>query len=131
MVSVNYQNNIQNSYLSGIRKVNPAPFTVPINNSQPTNNIPPTFKSDGYRTSLTIRTELTTSYEKKKYNELSAELDSKYRKKLEYALKSGILYKKPTPFTNTVQNTKKSVPLANPKRFSINLNTLICKAIGL
>ena len=46
-----------------------------------------------YTQPVTIRTNLTTKDEKKKYNALYEELDSKYRRKLEFALKSGQLLK--------------------------------------
>lgn len=53
----------------------------------------PAFKAEAYTSAVTIRTSLTTKDEKKKYEELSNELDLKYRKKLEFALKSGLLLK--------------------------------------
>lgn len=53
----------------------------------------PAFKADMYTQPVTIRTNLTTKDEKKKYNALYEELDSKYRRKLEFALKSGQLLK--------------------------------------
>lgn len=52
-----------------------------------------TFKAQAYTSALTVRTSLTTKDERKKYNALSNELDLTYRKKLEYALKSGLLLK--------------------------------------
>ena len=51
------------------------------------------FKSGVYTSPLTVRTELTTKDEKKKFKEISSELNLEYRKKLDYALKSGILLK--------------------------------------
>ncbi|MBQ4114350.1 hypothetical protein IJD34_02985 [bacterium] len=82
--------------MSGVNRVTATP--LPVEKVQTSNySAPkvtqPTFQAEGYRTSLTFRTELTTSYEKKKYKEIAAELDMKYRKKLEFALKSGILLK--------------------------------------
>ena len=53
----------------------------------------PVFRASAYTSALTTRTSLTTKDEKKKYEELSNELDLKYRKKLEFALKSGQLLK--------------------------------------
>lgn len=53
----------------------------------------PAFKAQGYTSAVTVRTELITKDEKKKYKELTEELDGKYRKKLEVALKTGKLLK--------------------------------------
>jgi len=89
MVSVNFQNNVKVYQTSGAKQVQPTPF--------PTVTTPeiktPTFKAHAYTSTVSLRTELTTSDEKKKYKELSKELDGKYRRKLEFALKSGILLK--------------------------------------
>lgn len=51
----------------------------------------PNFRA--YTSTATVRTSLTTKDERKKYEDLSNELDLKYRKKLEFALKSGLLLK--------------------------------------
>ena len=51
----------------------------------------PNFRA--YTSTATVRTSLTTKDERKKYEDLSNELDLKYRKKLEFALKSGQLLK--------------------------------------
>lgn len=53
----------------------------------------PAFRAEGYKTNATVRTSLTTKDEKKKYEALSNELELPYRKKLEFALKSGQLLK--------------------------------------
>lgn len=51
------------------------------------------FRREAYQTNATVRTSLTTRDEKKKYEALSNELELPYRKKLEFALKSGQLLK--------------------------------------
>ena len=52
------------------------------------------YKPASYNTAVSVRTTLATKDEKKKYNELMEELVSpKYKRKLEYALKSGQLLK--------------------------------------
>ncbi|MBE7703694.1 MAG: hypothetical protein E7Z89_06565 [Cyanobacteria bacterium SIG28] len=93
MVSVNSQN--EKVYLTGGTKINQtAHFPVQNNISKPIeqqNNT--TFKSVSYQSAVSVRTELTTRDERKKYNELSEVLDLKHRKMLEYGLKSGILLK--------------------------------------
>jgi hypothetical protein len=89
MVSVNFQN-VKVYQTSGMKETNQtAPF--PCNEEAGKNT--PAFKANAYTSALTVKTELSSKEDKKKYNELSAELDGKYRKKLEYALKSGILLK--------------------------------------
>lgn len=89
MVSVNFQNNVKVYALGGIQKKHSTNFS-----ENPTVvQSAPSFKSIAYTSTADIRTSLTTNDEKKKYQELSEELDYKYRKKLNYALKSGILLK--------------------------------------
>ncbi|MCQ2743770.1 MAG: hypothetical protein MJ230_03110 [bacterium] len=93
MASVNLHD--ENIYFANgtnkIQSANPS-----LNNSQNVyakNVSLPSFKASGATSAVTVRTQLNTKDEKTKYNELSAELDGKYRRKLEYALKSGILLK--------------------------------------
>jgi hypothetical protein len=83
--------------VSGTKMVQTAPF--PLKNSSDADNNPDiktgltSFKAAGNTSAVTVRTQLNTSDEKKKYKELSEALNGKYRKKLDYALKSGILLK--------------------------------------
>ena len=90
MVSVNFQNVKVYPTSGTTNKIQAAPFPSSIEQPKTTT---PAFKAEGYKDAITVRTQLTTSDEKKKYEEISKELSSKYRKKLEYALKSGILLK--------------------------------------
>lgn len=100
MVSVNFQNYEKVYQTSGAKKINQtAPFPSTTNEES---KKAPAFKSGTYTSSVNIRTQLTTSDENKKYKELSQELDLKYRKKLEYALKSGILLKNNSDDKSTV-----------------------------
>ena len=90
MVSVNFQN-VKVYPTSGVaEKVQTAPFSAQTKSPEVHS---PSFKAEGYTDAVTVRTQLTTSDEKKKYNEISKELSSSYKKKLDYALKSGILLK--------------------------------------
>ena len=98
MVSVNFKN--EKVYdAGGTKKVQTASF--PLKNLKDDNeNIGsktttelPSFRAAGNTSAVTVRTQLNTSDEKKKYKDLSEALNGKYRKKLEYALKSGILLK--------------------------------------
>lgn len=89
MASVNFSNvNIYQT--TGITKKAPAdkPVTTPKEQGSA-----PAFRAEAYTSALTVRTRLNTKEEKKKYEELSEELDLKYRNKLEFALKSGLLLK--------------------------------------
>ena len=91
MASVDFQK-INLYQTAGIQKtMNSKPaaeISVPENETKT-----PVFRASAYTSALTTRTSLTTKDEKKKYEELSNELDLKYRKKLEFALKSGQLLK--------------------------------------
>lgn len=53
----------------------------------------PAFRAQAYKSAVTVRTSLSTKDERKKYNALSEELDAEYKRKLDYALKSGQLLK--------------------------------------
>ncbi len=90
MVSVNFQNVkvYQTSGTADITQTAPFPSV-----SAPKQMQAPAFRAEGYQDTLTVRTQLVTSDEKKKYKEISKELNSGYKKKLDYALKSGILLK--------------------------------------
>lgn len=55
-----------------------------------------------YTSAVAVRTSLANKSEKKKYEELSSELDLSYRKKLEFALKSGKLLKNNSNDKSTV-----------------------------
>ena len=92
MVSVNFQKYEKVYQTGGTQKAQTAPFPVQ-NEEGKTTTTPPSFRAQGYTSAVSIRTELTTSDEKKKYKELVEVLDSKYKKKLDYALKTGILLK--------------------------------------
>ena len=78
MASVDLQNiNFYN--VNGVQQKKAPEKTV----SNPVQTAPkPAFKAEAYTSAVTIRTSLTTKDEKKKYEELSNELDLKYRKKL-------------------------------------------------
>ena len=89
MVSVNFQN-VNFCSASGVNFKNTA------QNAAVTR--PDTKKNEGlrqisYQKPVQLRTSLTTRDEKKKYEALSDELSLPYRKKLEFALKSGVLLK--------------------------------------
>ena len=61
------------------------------------------YRPASYSSSVTVRTQLTTKDEKKKYKELMEELvEPKYKRKLEYALKSGKLLRNNSNDKSTV-----------------------------
>lgn len=89
MASVNFPNvNIYQT--NGISKKNSV--DKPISNPADVQSAP-SFRAEAYQSAVTVRTSLTTKDEKKKYEEISNELELEYRKKLEFALKSGQLLK--------------------------------------
>lgn len=90
MASVNFQN-INIYQTNGIVK-NKLTSNEVVSNPEKTHQAP-SFRAEAYKTNAIIRTSLTTKDEKKKYEELSNELNLEYRKKLEFALKSGQLLK--------------------------------------
>ena len=99
MASVNFPN--VNIYQTGGVKTKNSD-SKPVSSPVKEVNTQPSFRAEAYTSALTIRTSLTTKDEKKKYEELSNELDLQYRKKLEYALKSGQLLKNNSNDKSTV-----------------------------
>ncbi len=100
MNGVNFQN-INNVYKTGNVQLK----TLPAENASVRIEYPvsaPAFKAEAYTSALTVRTSLSTKDEKKKYEELSNELHLDYRKKLEFALKSGLLLKNNSNDKSTV-----------------------------
>lgn len=96
MVSVNLKANEKVYVTGGTKELQTAPFPLKnssINNNVTANNNLPSFRAGGSTSAVTVRTQLNTDDEKKKYKELTEAVNGKYRKKLEYALKSGILLK--------------------------------------
>ena len=90
MASVNFPNvNIYQT--SGVRFKNSEEKSV--QKSSPSADTNPAFRAEAYTSAVTVRTSLNTKDEKKKYEALSNELDLSYRKKLEFALKTGQLLK--------------------------------------
>lgn len=89
MASVDFQN-------VNINSISPVqPKSVSKKQVQVTGDVPQktAFKASAYTSAVTVRTSLSTRDEKKKYEALSNELDLSYRRKLEFALKSGQLLK--------------------------------------
>jgi len=90
MVSVNYNN----FYVHSSGKVNKALPEKPVVTQPSIQSSAPAFKDAPSSTGIVrVRTELITKEEKKKYNEVAEALDGSYRKKLNQALKAGILLK--------------------------------------
>lgn len=99
MAGVDFQNvNIYNTRSVSKRNIQEEPVSIP----QKTETQKPAFKADAYQSAVTVRTRLTTRDEKKKYEDLSNELELPYRKKLDYALKTGQLLKNNSNDKSTV-----------------------------
>lgn len=90
MDSVKFQN-LNNIYqVASIKKKAEA---TPVEQPSAKATTAPAFRAQAYTSAVTIRTSLANKDERKKYEELSSELELPYRKKLEFALKSGQLLK--------------------------------------
>ena len=99
MDSVQLQN-LNNIYkTAAIKKPNTASVEQSSANNQPQ---APAFKAQAYMSTITVRTSLANKDERKKYEDLSNELELPYRKKLEFALKSGQLLKNNSNDKSTV-----------------------------
>ena len=98
MVSVNF--NSVNLY--NVSKVPPKDTSEHTVSKPEVKKQSPAFRAQAYQSAVTVHTILTTKDEKKKYNALIEELDSEYRKKLDFALKSGLLLKNNSNDKSTV-----------------------------
>jgi hypothetical protein len=80
MVSVNFNNNVKVYQSGGINKIETTHLPAQVATvSSPISPAPtPSFKAEPYRTTMTIRTQLVTDDEKKKFKEISEVLDGKY-----------------------------------------------------
>ena len=103
MDSVQFQNlSIGVNELNSPQTVN-RKQTNAVTNPAVTQTKSPEYRPASYTTAVTVRTTLTTKDEKKKYKELMEELvNPKYKRKLEYALKSGQLLKNNSNDKSTV-----------------------------
>ena len=101
MASVDFQN-INNIYYAGGVKLKSQPDSNVTASSPVENDNKTSFKASAYTSAVTVRTSLATKDERKKYEELSNELHLDYRKKLEFALKSGLLLKNNSNDRSTV-----------------------------
>lgn len=99
MSSVQLQN-LNNIYQTSVVKKKK---TAPVEQSSSAEKSQtPIFNAQAYMTGMTIRTVLANKDERKKYEDLSNELELPYRKKLEFALKSGQLLKNNSNDRSTV-----------------------------
>ncbi len=128
MVSVNYQNNVKVYETSGAKINKAAP--LPVSNPQIETRTAPAFRAQGYQSTLTVRTELTTRDEKKKYNDLVEVLDRNYRKKLEYGLKTGILLKNDSADKTSVLDNLHKI-LKEPRDKGLDGQTILKEALDI
>ena len=126
---VNFNNSL-NIYKTGITQVE-KPSNQPVTNPVSAKQISPqSFKAQAYTSTVTVRTELTTKEEKKKYNELSEVLDKKYRKKLEYGLKTGILLKNNSDDKTSVLDNLHKI-LKEPRDKGLDPKTLVEECLDI
>lgn len=133
MVSVNFNNYVKVYQTGGVNKVEPTNFPVraeAVTNPITTTATPPSFKAEPYKTSLTIRTQLVTSDEKKKYKELTEALDGKYKKKLDYALKTGILLKNNSDDRSSVLDNLHKI-LTEERDKGLDGRTIVMEALDI
>ena len=128
MVSVNYQNNINFYQTSGIQKKQSA--HLPVSNPQEKVDNSTNFKAEGYQPVIGIRTELTSKDEKKKYNDLVVVLDKNYRKKLDFALKTGILLKNDSADKSSVLENLHKI-LKEPRDQGLDGQTIVKEALDI
>lgn len=101
MASVDFQN-VNNVYYTGGVKLKSQPDEKMSLSSSVGNENRTSFKASAYTSAVTVRTSLATKDERKKYEDISNELHLDYRKKLEFALKSGLLLKNNSNDRSTV-----------------------------
>ena len=128
MVSVNYQNNVNFYQTSGIQKKQSA--HLPVSNPQEKVDNSTNFKAEGYQPVIGIRTELTSKDEKKKYNDLVVVLDKNYRKKLDFALKTGILLKNDSADKSSVLENLHKI-LKEPRDQGLDGQTIVKEALDI
>jgi len=128
MVSVNYQNNVNFYQTSGIQKKQSA--HLPVSNPQGQTENTTNFKAEGYQPVIGIRTELTSKDEKKKYNDLVVVLDKNYRKKLDFALKTGILLKNDSADKSSVLENLHKI-LKEPRDQGLDGQTIVKEALDI
>ena len=127
MVSVNFQNAKIYQSSGIVKSTTPAPFSETKN--QGIKDVP-SFRAAAYESPVTVRTTLTTREEKKKYNEISAELDMKYRKKLDFALKSGILLKNESDDKSSVLDNLYKI-LKEERDPGLDANTILKECLDI
>lgn len=100
MASVDFQN-LNVFYSQGVKRKATPQTNIAKDLSIETKQVP-SFRQAAYTTPITLRTTLANKDERKKYDGLFEELDGSYRKKLEFALKSGQLLKNNSNDKSTV-----------------------------
>lgn len=90
----------------------------------------PSFRAEGYRSVVSVRTTLNTKDERKKYNEISDELNLDYRKKLEFALKTGQLLKNNSNDKSTVLENLHKI-LTEPRDEGLDKVTILEECLDI
>ena len=91
----------------------------------------PEYKPAAYTSAVTMRTHLATKDEKKKYKELMEELvEPKYKRKLEYALKSGKLLKNNSNDKSTVLDNLYKI-IKEDRDPGLNKNTILEECLDI
>lgn len=102
-----------------------------VTNPAETRTNPPEYRPASYTSAVTVRTNLATKDEKKKYKELMEELvDPKYKRKLEYALKSGKLLKDNSNDKSTVLDNLYKI-IKEERDPGLDKNTLLQECLDI
>ncbi len=91
----------------------------------------PQYRPASYTSAVTVRTNLATKDEKKKYKELMEELvEPKYKRKLEYALKSGKLLKDNSNDKSTVLDNLHKI-ITEERDAGLDKNTILEECLDI
>ncbi len=88
------------------------------------------FKASAYTSAVTTRTNLSTKEEKKKYNTLVEELTPKYKRKLDFALKTGQLLKNNSNDKSTVLDNLYKIA-TEPRDKGLDKNTILEECLDI
>ena len=128
MVSVNLQNNYNVYQTNSVKNKQTVPISAPTQTPQRVST--QTFMAQRQSSTVNIRTELVTKEEKKKYNELVEQLDKKTRKKLEFALKSGVLLKNDSDDGSSVLDSLYKI-LKEPRDPGLDAKTIVKECLDI
>ncbi len=127
-VGINNSQRVNNSY--NIQQVNRNQSSA-VTNPAAARTEAKEYRPASYSSAVTVRTHLATKDEKKKYKELMEELvEPKYKRKLEYALKSGKLLKDNSNDKSTVLDNLHKI-ITEDRDPGLNKNTILEECLDI